>query len=1257
MKWIDAGDIKVWVTGKRRHCEEKLPELLRRLISASASTITRLDFPSGDSITTGGWDGHLETPDISPFFPSGVSGWEFGGEPSCGKKADSDYLSRTSKPNGLARAKTTFVFVTPRPFPKRKEWEARKKKQKKWKAVRVIAASELETWLENTPAVALWLARQIGKAPDHIRDIEAAWEEWSLATEPAMIPAVVTAGRAEEVQRVHQWVQGGPSLLEVQGDSPDEALAFLYAALNDLSEPERMRSISRCVVVEDVHQFRTCVQFQQPLIIAAPAHCRIAVGPALKKHHVFLIADSNTLDQSGRLMTLPRPRAGALEAALRQNGRSESEARRLVRDSGASLPVLRRRTMRSTIAAPDWSKAESANLLLPALLAGTWRDEEGDRQMIETLSKRPYAQYIRELEPLLTVADAPLRRIENVWMLKSPLDAWFVLARYLDTEHLTRFRSATTTVLGETDPKYDLDPDQRWAAAVYGKTPRFSGWIQQGLVKSLVLLGVHGVRPGSREGQDTADAITTDILKGATTWQRWSSLKGITPLLAEAAPDAFLDVVLETLATSPAIFVDLMRDEGTTFGECRHAGLLWALEGLAWDPRFLDRAVSALAQLAAIDPGGSWSNRPLNSLRDIFLPSPPQTYAPAPARIAAFDAIATSDPELAWKIVEGLLTGGSLTAAHQFRWRPRAGERDPFDPPSQEDYHEYATAIVPRMKALVAASPANLIGAIKAFVNAPVIRDAVLEALTTTDPKSLPNAERLRLWSGLRDLLHWINGYGGADAKKHADTLARELDRWTPEDPLIAHEWILGNAWPNLPEGDPRDYDAREEAITVTRKRAARDVLDQTTMSEIVAFGTRVDYPGVFGDAFARAVRDEEDDALVDAMVAHTPFNVVMMLGYSNGRVALKGTSWIPTQARRLAKVGIVSPQAIASLYLGAPEGRTTWEEVASYGSEVERAYWQSARGRSREREEDIEIAIHKLIAVDRPDSALEIAGAPKTPVRSESLQLLLRALREFDPKERRIDGTMFRFYLGEVFNKLHQSGLTIDELAALEWPFAQLLADELHSHTKEPLAVHRLLQRDPSFFSMLVGFTYRRDDKQEVRADDTVADEQRKQRTNAAGRIFRSWRLMPGTQADGSIDEGALLDWITRARKQCAESGHVTGCDIQIAEILARSPAGADGAWPHESVRSVIEHLQNRVVDEHFQVAVFNNRGVTTRGVGDGGKQERDLAQRYEGFSQAVGAKWPRTKAILHSIAQSYERYADREDVTAELTDLDWNN
>ena len=87
MKWIDAGDIRNWITGKQRHCQQTLPELVRRLIFATTSSVEEIDFPSGDSIATGGWDGRLKTAVVVPFFPNGTSGWEIGVEKSPGKKA------------------------------------------------------------------------------------------------------------------------------------------------------------------------------------------------------------------------------------------------------------------------------------------------------------------------------------------------------------------------------------------------------------------------------------------------------------------------------------------------------------------------------------------------------------------------------------------------------------------------------------------------------------------------------------------------------------------------------------------------------------------------------------------------------------------------------------------------------------------------------------------------------------------------------------------------------------------------------------------------------------------------------------------------------------------------------------------------------------------------------------------------------------------------------------------------------------------
>src|SRR5437899_437843 len=138
MKWIDAGDIKNWVHSKQRHCAQTLPELIRRLIFATASSIEEIDFPCGDSITTGGWDGRLKTSVVSPFFPTGSSGWEISVEASPEKKADADYKKRTADPLGLRLGETTFVFVTPRPWPGRGKWQGRKGRSSKWKGIRVM---------------------------------------------------------------------------------------------------------------------------------------------------------------------------------------------------------------------------------------------------------------------------------------------------------------------------------------------------------------------------------------------------------------------------------------------------------------------------------------------------------------------------------------------------------------------------------------------------------------------------------------------------------------------------------------------------------------------------------------------------------------------------------------------------------------------------------------------------------------------------------------------------------------------------------------------------------------------------------------------------------------------------------------------------------------------------------------------------------------------------------------------------------------
>ena len=98
-------------------------------------------------------------------------------------------------------------------------------------------------------------------------------------------------------------------------------------------------------------------------------------------------------------------------------------------------------------------------------------------------------------------------------------------------------------------------------------------------------------------------------------------------------------------------------------------GLLWALETLAWDPQHLTRVAVIIADIASIDPGGNWANRPANSLSDIFLPWHVQTTASLEMRKVAIQNVLNEHPDVGWKLLLSLLPNNLFTS------RPDADSR------------------------------------------------------------------------------------------------------------------------------------------------------------------------------------------------------------------------------------------------------------------------------------------------------------------------------------------------------------------------------------------------------------------------------------------------------------------------------------------------------------------------------------------------------------------------------------------------------
>ena len=240
---------------------------------------------------------------------------------------------------------------------------------------------------------------------------------------------------------------------------------------------------------------------------------------------------------------------------------------------------------------------------------------------------------------------------------------------------------------------------------------------------------------------------------------------------------------------------------------------------------------------------------------------------------------------------------------------------------------------------------------------------------------------------------------------------------------------------------------------------------------------------------------------------------------------------------------------------------------------------------------------------------------------------------------------TMSVWELVEVMKYL-QADPTADQdrLAILEW---RLLPLARHNRF-QPKVLHSELSRNPSFFAEVLSAIYRVKDQPKAEKPDPA----KQNLAEAARGLLESWVGLPGAKSDGTIDANALSSWVTAARKICATNGRIEVCDAKIGEQLSYAPPDADGSWPCQAVRDVFETITTDQVLLGFGVGVLNQRGVTSRGLNDGGEQERELVKKYRAYAERFKVGWPRMALALRRIADDYEARAKWQDARAEARD-----
>jgi len=1239
--------------------QSDLPRLIRRLIHCAATT-TEIAMPAGDSVNLPGFDGELHSKYGNTWVPAGHSCWELSCRADVVTKANEDFIKRGASPPDY-RATRTYVALTARRWPSKARWRAEKIAESAWNDVRAYDADDLEQWLEQAASVRLAFEEELGLSGAGVESLKTYFGKWGAQCEPRITPAALLTGRADAATKLIQRVgniRDGSVIwpLAIKADSVEEATAFAAAAL--LEQPN-LANLS--VVVTSVEGWRF-VEANESIGIAVAATPFIAEVPPVRNRLVVIVPYASgdmarhfkgvAASLNDAELLLDRALSSEFEKALQLLGLDESDARRLSTLCGRSWSVFRRQhAVNPSIRRPAWRNHPAADALATICLTGSWSTaKNADTEIIARISGRAYLELEEDLLALERLDDSPLLHIGTVWKAKSALELLALFGDRITSDQLQRYFAEMETVLAAPDPQLELADDQRYAAAIYGKVRPISGLLLNSLCDTLIKLAVRGVDMPTLVANDIqgrVDYLVRALLRSGDRI-RWLSLANQLPALAEASPHEFLSAVENGITQADrgasAVFLET---NGSGLGDrCWHAGMLRALETLAWAPNRLRRVSLILARLCSVEIHGNWVNTPRNSLLSIYRSWLPQTAATIEQRINVIDYLIDQAPDEAFTLLDSMTDPWSDTAWPNARPQWRDDDAGAGYGATGLERHTMDVAAIDRKIAMSSASAAKISQLIPNYTNLDASRQLRIIKLLN-DSVDLDDTSKEILRASLRTKLHWHLNYDKRDEKTlraFLNPLEAAYVALAPTNRVVRHAWLFRNNWVDLPV---RTHDevlnTGERQGAVAARAALKEIFDGDGWRGVLqlaeergdpwTIGGHLPHIGLTGNALYHWIAEQAGDLHFGAVKTILASAILSSMPPDQRGEALDTIFAVASESHR-------SVEWLGRLLILFPHDSIVWRRAEEIGQND--YFWSNCAGNLWLNDpEDMMHALGKLVEHGRPVSALK---ACHFGISAHDPMLVMTMLEGIIRGQELEQSQMPQCYAFQQAIDFIETAGSIDEmrLVQLEFALIRTLGFEGEHHAK---TLYRVLMAKPELFVELLCLVYPAPNEAP-----TEADHAQKNAALNAWNILRACRRQPGTGVDDIIDANQAAIFVTETRQLAAEQDRLGACDSTLGEIFAKAPIGADGVWPGESARSILNDYESEDMLRGFYQGTINKRGVSSRHVYDGGDQERLLAGSFRKNARALEETHPQLAAVLHSLARSYEKHGHIADLDARL-------
>lgn len=1237
------------------------PYLISRLIRATTAKDTKVDIPWGSATYIEGWDGIVNSKEEARYIPEGISLWELGTGQDPKKKADADYEKRTKDPRGYTPQEATFVFVTPRIWTGKDTWVKRRKEEKKWKDVIVYDGISLAQWLDEAPAVSRWFASQ-GYAgvcsSDGIITADECWEEWSCSGQLELTPDCVLAGREVAKDALIRRLGEDPSIIGVRASTKGEAIAFILATMKASDSEESGRFFSTTLIIDQEDRFRSIsLSMQHALnLIVRFDNAGLFSGAVRRGHHVLVPLGADDVFSPDPI-TLPAVDRDTLIEALVESGLSRTKASKYTKESGHDISILKNLLGFPSYGAA-WINTQPIRELIPALLLGRWDESyPGDRELLEKLSGMSYDEYKGLLGRWLHLPESPLKKIGETWRLTSPLDLWRSISAHLTDQDFQLLKECFILAYHSGNPVLESQVD---LLDYISKKRTYSDWVREGLAQSLILTATPQVEVCLRDPQSWVDRIVGGLLSNAS-GAMWVSINRELPLIAEASPQVFLESVSLSLSDESPEIMDMFKEElGPLAPIVSHTGLLWALEELAWMPSYFRNACSLLYKLAVLDPGGSVSNRPLNSLTEIFKAWHYQTLAPYTERVEVLKEMLPRNVDVSWKLLKSLLpsfSSGTAWLTHRMRWR-MFWEKTDLNYTYRESFDMYSE-VVDMLISLCDGDETRFSDLIEAAPDCtPRDRERILkwaqEAVCSIEHK------KGHAWYTLRRVLNKHKQYPDTDWALSKDELSpfeQLYSQLYPKDVLVRNVWLFNedhrtqmidpaSATPFKEAG----YEEIEKQVATSRGRAVAELVEELGLERVLELRLEVKYPWELGEALAKVIKDEQDLQSVWQCLEDDAPHIDFAHGFISQKLRCEKFSWMKALAQELLENGY-SDKAVANALFPVRLGQELWNYIDSLGEGVQREYWLRMRPYFNGlTDEEIIVCINKLLHYRRFSSAVEVARCHLIPIPSD---MLIDVLRRWATEESQEPQSPVGYEIEGIFEELNKR-TDIDEgtYCELETLYLSLLT-RVGTQVGVPHLEAELASNPESFVQLLKWLCQPKNKDRQRKEHEGLSAEQRQNAAERSYLMLEAWKKIPGMQEDGMIDEAELREWIDVARALARECDRLEVADRCIGQLLAKYSEDSP-YWPARTIFQVIEDINTEELKEGYSVGMLKKGGVTIRGAFDGGDIERERAEYFGVLASEHMCDYPNVAEVFQRLQDEYGLRANSHDEVAERDRLD---